>query len=79
MIKGESGPIAIHTKVGWIPATASKQVAVNLAVSTTHALKIDTFVAEPSLDDQLKRLESLGIPTHECTINIFVSMVKDTK
>ncbi len=74
VIKGESGPIAIHTKVGWIlsgPATASKQVAVNLAVATTHALKIDSFVAEPSLDDQLKRfweLESLGIPIHQSSV-----------
>ena len=67
VIRGKSGPIAIHTKVGWIlSGTVTNPTAVNLTLSSlTHTLKIDAFKVEPSLDDQLKQfweLESLGIP-----------------
>ena len=73
VIRGKSGPMAIHTKVGWIllgPAT--NLTTVNLTFSSpTHALKIDTFKVEPNMDDQLKKfweLESLGIPTNETPV-----------
>ena len=73
VIRGKSGPIAIHTKVGWIlSGTVTNPTAVNLTLSSlTHTLKIDAFKVEPSLDDQLKQfweLESLGIPTNETPV-----------
>ena len=64
VIKGKTGPIAIHTKVGWIlSGPASSQATVNLTLTSAHTLKVDTFIAEPSLDDRLKQfweLEALG-------------------
>lgn len=72
VIRGESGPTAIHTKVGWIlSGPTSNQATVNLTFSTVHTLKVDTVATEPSLDDQLKKfweLESLGIPQEESPI-----------
>ena len=73
VIRGKSGPTAVHTKVGWIlSGPATNQTPVNLTLSSPiHTLKIDTFKVEPSLDDQLKRfweLESLGIPTDEAPV-----------
>ena len=73
VIRGKSGPIAIHTKVGWIlSGPATNPTTVNLTLSSpTHMLKIDTFKVEPSLDDRLKQfweLESLGIPTNETPV-----------
>ena len=73
VIRGKSGPIAIHTKVGWIlSGPATNPTTVNLTFSSpTHMLKIDTFKVEPSLDDRLKQfweLESLGIPTNETPV-----------
>lgn len=52
VIRGRTGPTAVHTKVGWIlSGSVTKQVAVNLTLSSpTHTLKVDTEV-EPSLDD----------------------------
>ena len=65
VIRGRGGPIAIHTKVGWLLSgpTNHQEVAVNLAVTSTHALKIDSCPLEPSLEDRLKQfweLESLA-------------------
>ena len=73
VIRGKTGPTAVHTKVGWIlSGPATKQVAVNLTLSSpTHTLKVDTFKVEPSLDDQLQQfweLESLGIPSNETPV-----------
>ena len=72
VIKGTSEPTAIHTKVGWIlSGPVGDQVVVNLTLTSTHALRVDTFMAEPSLDDQLKKfweLESLGIPKDESSV-----------
>ena len=56
VIRGKSGPTAIHTKVGWIlSGPTNSQVTVNLTSPSTHTLKVDTVMAEPSLDDQLKK------------------------
>ena len=67
-IRGESGPIAIHTRLGWIlsgpvPSTETGRSSVSLV--TTHTLRVDTQQHEISnLDDTLRsfwELESLGI------------------
>ena len=69
VIRGETGPIAIDSKVGWIlSGPAGEQTTVNLTITPTHILKIDVYKAEPSLEDQLKQfweLESLGISSEE--------------
>ena len=73
VIRGRSGPIAIHTKVGWVLSgpTTHQEVTVNLTLTSTHALKIDTCPVEPNLEDHLKRfweLESLGITKDEASV-----------
>lgn len=64
--RGKDGPMALETKVGWILSgpTGFKTSSVNLNLTSTHALKVDTCVSNSKLDNQLKRfweLESLGI------------------
>ncbi|ORU90924.1 MAG: hypothetical protein A6F71_08245 [Cycloclasticus sp. symbiont of Poecilosclerida sp. M] len=71
--RGSSGPMAIETKVGWVLSgpTGQQETTVNLAVTPTHALRIDTYPIEQSLDDQLRRfweLESLGIMRDESSV-----------
>ena len=77
---GDSGPIAIHTKLGWVlsgPIALSDQSSVNLI---THVLKADVLqpIMEP-LNDTLRsfwELESLGIRGPEKTVhNEFVETV----
>ena len=73
VIRGKTGPTAVHSKVDWIlSGPVTNQTTVNLTLSSlTHTLKIDTFKAEPSLDDQLKQfweLESLGISANETSV-----------
>ena len=43
VIRGDSGPTAIRTKVGWILSGPANhlEVSVNLTVASTHILKID--------------------------------------
>ena len=57
VVRGEGGPTAIHTKVGWVLSGPMdcQDVTVNLTLASSHTLKVDTFSAEPSLDDQLKQ------------------------
>ena len=71
--RGRSGPMAIHTKVGWILSGPidRQEVSVNLTLTATHALRIDTHPVERNLDDQLRRfweLESLGIAKDEPSV-----------
>ena len=73
IIRGEHGPTAIQTKVGWVLSgpTEPQDVSVNLTLTSTHALKIDDRPVEPTLDDQLKQfweLESLGIMKDEVSV-----------
>lgn len=69
--RGGSGPIAIHSKVGWILSGPVSQhdVSVNLcATANTHSLKIEAYPAEASLEQQLSKfwdLEALGIQSDE--------------
>ena len=71
--RGRRGPTAIRTKVGWVlsgPASC-QETSANLVFTTTHALKIEVYPTEPSLDDQLRQfweLESLGIAKNEPSV-----------
>lgn len=71
--RGRSGPMAIHTKIGWILSgpVDRQEVSVSLTLTATHALRIDTHPVEWNLDDQLRRfweLETLGIMKDEPSI-----------
>lgn len=71
--RGRSGPTAIQTKVGWVLSGPADQqdTSVNLTLTSTHTLKINTYPVEPNLDDQLRRfweLESLGILQGEASV-----------
>ena len=74
VIRGDSGPTAVHTRVGWILSGPANhmEVSVNLMFASTHTLKIDACPPmEPSLDNCLKRfwdLESLGILKEETSV-----------
>lgn len=73
IIRGDDGPIAIHTRVGWVLSgpVNHMEVSINLVCAVTHSLKIDIVSTEPTLDDQLKRfwdLESLGIVKEEASV-----------
>lgn len=75
VVKGKSGPTAIHTRFGWVLSGPVKrqETSVNLNFISTHALKVETYPAERNLDDRLRcfwELESLGVmrdelPVHE--------------
>ncbi len=82
VIRGGSGPTAIHTKVGWVlsgPANR-QEVAVNLTFTSTHTLKVDILLPEPTLDDRLKQfweLESLGVMRDETSVyDKFVQQIR---
>ena len=72
IIRGGSGPTAIHTRVGWVlsgPADQQEGTA-NLIVASMHTLKVDAY-PEPTLDDCLRQsweLESLGITKDETSV-----------
>jgi hypothetical protein len=83
VIRGDVGPTAIHTKVGWILSGPADHldVAVNLILTSTHTLKIEIDPSmEPALDKRLKRfwdLESLGILPEETSVyERFVQKIK---
>ena len=67
--KGESGPVGIHTKLGWVlsgPAKFINSSPCYTNLATTHVPLVDT-----QLDDRLRsfwELESLGIGGPEKTI-----------
>ena len=72
IIRGEGGPTAIHTKVGWVLSGPVDQPegTANLVVASTHTLKVDAY-PEPTLDDRLRSfwdLESLGITKDETSV-----------
>ena len=50
--RGSGGPMAIKTRVGWILSgpVCQPDVSVNLTLTDTHALRIDTHPIERSLD-----------------------------
>ena len=52
-----SGPMGVHTRIGWILSgpVDRQEVSVNLTLTATHALRINTHPVERDLDDQLRR------------------------
>ena len=89
--RGTSGPVAVHTKLGWVLSGPSfldehGRCSMNLSVtqSVTHVLYSETHSVEQStLDDQLRsfwELEALGIQEEERTLfDEFASYVKFEK
>ncbi len=81
VIRGDSGPTAIRTGVGWILSGPTNHlgVSVNLVFTSTHTLKIDVYPPmEPTLDDCLKRfwdLDSLGIVKETSVYDKFVQQI----
>ena len=84
VIWSTSGRTAIETRVGLV---LSKQIEeletmVNFTLSSTHALRIDCYPLDQTLDDQLKQfweLEALGISTDEPSIyEKFIQQIKFT-
>ena len=82
VVRGRSGPIAIHTKVGWVLSgpTDHQDITVNLTFTSTCALKIDACTSEANLNDCLRRfweLESLGIARDETSVyDKFVQQIR---
>ena len=74
VVRGNSGPTAIRTKIGWILSGPTKplEVSVNLTFASTHTLYTDYCPStETCLDVCLKRfwdLESLGIVKQESSV-----------
>ena len=74
VIYQQNGPAAIHTKLGWVlsgPVSGVSQDDTSVNLVTTHALLVDTYQPQESLDHRLKQfwdLESMGIQPDECSI-----------
>ena len=74
MSRGQSGPVAIHTRLGWtlsgpVPSTEMEQSSVSLI--TTHTLRVDSTQLTNALDNTLQsfwELESLGIKDSELSV-----------
>ena len=81
VIRGDSGPVAIETKAGWVLSgpTNRQEVAVNLTFTSSHVLRVDV-TSEPTLDDCLRQfwdLESLGVlPDEPSVYERFVQRVR---
>jgi len=84
MMKGEEGPVAVHTHLGWVlsgPAPRAEPEKGSVSLITTHALYIGAF--EPTaenLDQTLQsfwELESLGISQPDrCVYTEFEENIK---
>ena len=71
--RGKDGPLAVHTKVGWVLSGPVEQEAssASLTLCTTSTPKIDTLSANDNLDDTLRRfwdLDALGITRDESSV-----------
>ena len=73
--RGANGPIAVHTKLGWVlsgPSLCDKSGRCAMNLSVTHVLHSETHSVEPcALDEQLRafwELEALGIQDEEKTL-----------
>ena len=69
VIRGDCGPTAIHTKVGWILSGPMKPlgVSVNLTLTSAHTLKVDLCHSEElrtHVRRELKAVLGLGITRH---------------
>ena len=73
--RGSSGPIAIHTKLGWVlsgPTNSMDLPESSVNLVTTHVLRVDSQECENrGLEEGLRsfwELESLGISSPEKTL-----------
>ena len=74
--RGKTGPIAIHTKLGWVLSgptiSATNTLHSSTHMVTAHLLRVDTQLVESArLEEQLRsfwELESLGICGEEKTL-----------
>ena len=79
VLRGRLGPIAIHTRLGWVLSGPllgldSRETAVNL-IASTHVLRVDSEQMSPILDQPLDtqlnkfwEIESLGIEANESSV-----------
>ena len=82
--RGSSGPVAVHTKLGWVlsgPSSLDSRSQCFMNLSVTHVLHSETHPIEQcTLDDQLRsfwELEALGIQEEERTLfDDFTNSVK---
>ena len=74
MSRGRSGPIAIHTRLGWIlsgPVTFTEPGQSSISLIMTHTLRVDANELTETLDNTLQSfwdLESLGIREPEQSV-----------
>ena len=73
--RGSSGPVAVHTKLGWVlsgPSSLGDHTQCSMNLSVTHVLHSETHSTEYcTLDEQLQsfwELEALGIQPKERTL-----------
>ena len=73
--RGTNGPIAVHTKLGWVlsgPSCHDEPGQCSMNLSVTYTLHAETHSVEPNaLEEQLRafwELEALGIQDQERTI-----------
>ena len=85
--RGTSGPVAVHTKLGWVlsgPSSLDRygQCSMNLSVtqSITHVVHSETHSVEQcTLDNQLRsfwELEALEIQEEKTLFDDFASSIK---
>ena len=73
-IHGEGGPIAIHTKLGWVlssPVDSQEEITESACLITTHSLQVDCLPESEKQDAQLRsfwELESLGIQSSDSSV-----------
>lgn len=83
-VRGEGGPVAIQTNVGWMlsgPVKPTEHLTSTVGLVATHVLRVDSQPhSTRELDDTLQsfwKLESLGICTPERSVcDDFVSSVQ---
>ena len=69
-----NGLTAIHTRLGWVfsgPVSGMSQQDISTNLVITHALFVDAYQPQESLDHCLKQfwdLESMGIQPRECSV-----------
>ena len=72
--RGEAGPVAIHTRLGWVlsgVAPVSREQLTSHSFLTTHVLRVDSTSPPETLNEILHsfwKLESLGIVDPEATV-----------
>ena len=61
--QGRRGPMAVHTKIEWILSgpVDQQEVSVDLTLTTTHALRIDTHPVERDLDGPAETILGVGV------------------